>query len=391
MGDMIDKPMEVGDVKAPLPLAGGGVAAASFGSGPGFQWPMQPIDFSYGDEAVGVLPTKMADLKAAPAKELLEFGEKLFASASLPGLAFDRYRAGAFDQAVVLPELHKECVVWFIGDVHGDLLALEAALFHIGREQAKNGKGIVVFLGDLIDDNPDAYGVFLRVLSLIAANPSRVCLLAGNHDESLSHDGDTFTSSVDPGDFAIWLNHESRTQEERRAGKLFVRFFRDAPRALFFADGLVSAHGGIPHIDLQAAINLRADLNRQECIQDFVWTRASTRASKKIPNRLTRGCQFGYKDFDRFCEVSGNALGRPVLGMIRGHDHIDQRFDLHAPYANRRLLTLNTMGHRLSRESGSYPRTPCVARYLPGWGIEVHRINIPERLLRSVYPETPVA
>ncbi len=44
--------------------------------------------------------------------------------------------------------------LWFIGDLHGDLLTLEAALALIDRESDREGHGParIVLLGDLFDD-----------------------------------------------------------------------------------------------------------------------------------------------------------------------------------------------------------------------------------------------
>jgi hypothetical protein len=46
-------------------------------------------------------------------------------------------------------------------------------------------------------------------------------------------------------------------------------------------------------------------------LQDFVWLRAHPRARKRIPNRTTRGSEFGREDFAAFCDLA-TRLGRPV-------------------------------------------------------------------------------
>ena len=74
------------------------------------------------------------------------------------------------------------------------------------------------------------------------------------------------------------------------------------------------------------------DWNDPQCLTDFVWTRAHPRARKKLPNRTSRGSQFGYEDFAAFCALSAT-LGRPVTHMVRGHDHVEERYEIYPAYA----------------------------------------------------------
>ena len=70
-----------------------------------------------------------------------------------------------------------------------------------------------------------------------------------------------------------------------------------APRALFFPDGMLVAHGVFPLADLHPKLIENANWNDPACLSDFVWTRAHPTARKKFPNRFSRGSQFGYEDF----------------------------------------------------------------------------------------------
>ena len=88
------------------------------------------------------------------------------------------------------------------------------------------------------------------MFELIVDTPELICILAGNHDEALSYDGVRFASSVEPSDFADLLNANLAHEWIERAGKLAVRLFARAPRALFFPDGMLVAHGGFPLVDL---------------------------------------------------------------------------------------------------------------------------------------------
>ena len=109
-----------------------------------------------------------------------------------PGLLFDTDRAQARTIARSgLAQASAASPLWIIGDLHGDLLALEAALALIRpRRGAGRRAPRIVFLGDLFDDEGFGLEVLLRVFELILDAPERVCVIAGNHDEALSFDGD---------------------------------------------------------------------------------------------------------------------------------------------------------------------------------------------------------
>jgi hypothetical protein len=304
------------------------------------------------------------------------------------GLAFEEYAAGPDDRAVQIGEDWPVGEVWFMGDLHGDLLALEAALQHIDRSGG-GGDARIVFLGDLFDDGVHAAEVVLRIFELLLEGPMRVTVVTGNHDDALAWEGGRFQSTVLPSDFTEWLNEAASSGHPwaERLGRLIVHFFRRTPRALFFPDGLLVAHGGIPHTDLHAELAEIGDWNDPRVLQDFVWLRAHPRARKRIPNRTTRGSEFGREDFAAFCDVA-TRLGRPVSRMLRGHDHVEERFAVFPAWAAHPALTINTLSHRLPREVfGPYERVPVVARWVRGELPEVRRLFIPPELVRELYPE----
>ena len=300
--------------------------------------------------------------------------------------AFDEFRSDEADKVVIVPADWVERPVWFIGDLHGDLLALEAALHHI--ERSENGAAhSIVFLGDLVDDGEHGAAVFSRVLQLAMDKPSQVCLLAGNHDEAVTFENGSFRSCVSPADFVDWLAARAEEPWRTDLGRLFVATFASAPRAIIFPDGLIAAHAGFPHTDLHPTIRERKDLSAPQCLQDFVWTRAS-RAKRKLPNRSARGCQFGSEDFSEFCSAAGQVLGRSLRSMVRGHDHVVGRFDVHPSFRPNSLLTINTLGHRLSREwGGPYVTAACIARRQPFMPLEVHRLHVSEGATVAIAPE----
>jgi hypothetical protein len=316
----------------------------------------------------------------------VEAFEALLDRAEGPGLLFDGDRAEAGDRAIRVAAIDPATPLWIVGDLHGDLLALEAALAVIRTEQADAGSNII-FLGDLFDDEGFGLEVLLRIFELILAAPNRVCMIVGNHDEALSYDGNRFASGVSPSDFADFLNANLAHEWIERAGKLAVRLFAQAPHALFMPDGLLVAHAGFPLSDLHARLEETGDWNDPACLSDFTWTRAHPTARRKMPNRFTRGSQFGYEDFAAFCELSGR-LGRPVTHMVRGHDHVEERYATYPAYDAHPILTTVALSRRLPRETfGPRERVPTIARFVAGGLPQVHRLHIPADIVDAVFPE----
>ena len=291
------------------------------------------------------------DAKAIRARmrAAVERMETLLDEAGGPGMLFDGDRTHAGDRALKVSTTNDASPLWIIGDLHGDLLALESALAQIRRHvpPADAGPARIVFLGDFFDDEGFGLEVLVRLFKLIVEAPQRVCVIAGNHDEALSYDGSRFASSVSPSDFADFLNANLAHEWIVRAGKLALRLTAHAPRALFFPDGLLVAHGGFPLGDLHAALAASGDWNDPACLSDFVWTRAHPKARRKMPNRFSRGSQFGYEDFADFCALSAR-LGRPITHMVRGHDHVEERYAIYPAYHAHPVLTTVALSRRLN-------------------------------------------
>jgi hypothetical protein len=309
------------------------------------------------------------------------------------GLLFDEDRATTTDRAICVRQLDPDTPVWIIGDLHGDLLALEAALALVRREPPASVPARLVFLGDFFDDGGYGLEVLLRVFELILEAPESVCIVAGNHDIALQYTGAGFTTTVSPSDFTELLNAYRAHEWITRAGKIAVRLFATAPRALFLPDGLLITHGGFPLADLHTELRATGDWNDPRCLSDFTWTRAHPHARKKLPNRASRGSQFGYEDFAAFCALS-TELGRRVTHMVRGHDHVDERFEIYPAYAAHPVLTTVALSRRLEREPfGAFERVPTIARWISAAVPQVYRLHVPVELVRDVYAEEhdPVA
>jgi len=319
---------------------------------------------------------------------VVERMEQLLNRAEGPGMLFDADRAGSADRVVRVTADDVPSPTWIIGDLHGDLLALEAALSQIQRYSASEDQSQprIIFLGDFIDDEGLALEVLLRVFELIVEAPERICVVAGNHDEALSYDGSRFVSQVSPSDFAEFLNANRTDAGIVRVGQVALRLTAHAARALFFPDGLLVAHGGFPLVDLHAALSATGNWNDPACLGDFVWARAHPKAPRKIPNRYTRGSQFGHQDFADFCALS-TQLGRPVTHMVRGHDHVDERYAIYPAYHAHPVLTTVALSRRLNRERfGPYERAPTLARVVQGSLPQVYQLYPPSELINAIFP-----
>jgi len=91
--------------------------------------------------------------------------ETLLDSAGGPGMLFDADRADDADRAIQVSTLASESPLWIIGDLHGDLPALEAALAQIRNQAAMEGGAAprIIFLGVFFHDERFGLEVVLRV------------------------------------------------------------------------------------------------------------------------------------------------------------------------------------------------------------------------------------
>lgn len=291
-------------------------------------------------------------------------------------------------------------VLWILGDIHCDLLAMANAWNYIQEVAQREGNvPSVLFLGDFVDRGQHGHETLLYLFRLIRDNPGRIGVIAGNHDEEFHWDeaNQRFRSGVDPAETTSDLNasitRENPSDDDRdriAVGKLSETFFSWVPRAVILPDGLLVTHGGFPHKDLHERLQSRADLDKKECLQDFTWLRLGNGARKR-PYRGERGCEFGYEDFGLFCKHATEKMGVTVSRMLRGHDHIAgaDRYEYHksAP-----ILTFNTMCRRLHNERMPFPTTrPCIARYRPNQMPEIHVLPLAQEVVLGVYPVDPPA
>ena len=236
---------------------------------------------------------------------------------------------------------------FFIGDIHGDFFALHSLL----REaESRHADARVLFLGDLVDRGDMPFECLFLLLDWGQRRPGRLGWIAGNHDTAFSiTEQGAFKSLVSPAELLDELNRNDLfTGFRRLMGEFFVTLAQGLPRALLFPDGLLATHGGIPLVDLHAqvaAIDNEAAymewLNSPACLKDFTWTRIH-RHPKKTPDRYSTGAQYGFRDFEAFCQLKPDWF--PVARMVNGHEHPKAGFDPHDSYVVKPALTMLGLG-----------------------------------------------
>ncbi len=296
---------------------------------------------------------------------------------SAPQLLFDDARDETSRAvAVVKPGATVPADLWIVGDLHADVLALANILALAGSRTPPDRKPHFLFLGDFVDRGVHDHELLLLLFRLMMDHPDRVCVVPGNHDVDLQFDESAgrFKVTIEPAEYCDLLNAAlGRNTPEDRArvelAKAFIRFCAGRPRAVFLPDGTLFTHGGFPHTDAQKEIHTLADLCSSRCLDDFLWARIAETARVKRPNRGSRGHEFGWDTLLQFAKLAGERLGLPVRRLVRGHDHVPDRWQEYPEYAANGVpvLTLNAMGRTLEgdppRRDGKKHPLPVVGRY----------------------------
>ncbi|MFM2153574.1 MAG: hypothetical protein RL199_2009 [Pseudomonadota bacterium] len=318
--------------------------------------------------------------------------------------AWDWLRVPGAPSVVAVPEDEaSDTELWFAGDVHGDLLGLEA-VFSVFDASAAPRK-VLCFLGDLVDEGPHGHEVVLRVLEAMVGRPGQIAWLAGDRDEafSWSEERQSFVGQPGPHGWADELNaltdDTPHGRLRRAVGRWVAALVPELPRALFLP-GLLAAHGGFPHTDLVDRLDAPHQLGQAAALRDFVRNRCNPEAPSRPPRRSGDGFgEFGGRDFERFrTRMAG--LGLPVDAFVRGHDHLATTARWARPETPRghfegRVLTVNTLSFTLARESGAVDAAPrarvvTVARQRPAerWPTPVE-LHGPQRLVDWYAPVCP--
>ena len=226
----------------------------------------------------------------------------------------------------VLPFQPERFLYAAVGDAHGDLPALVAAVDAVRAKAAESGRGaFVIALGDAIDRGCDSAGCAAFLMRLArgldpARKDARLLFVRGDHDLGLSWNPATrtFSSLVEPAEWAEELGALPPHDPEREVARAWIEFVLGSPAAVLLrgeAEGALLAHGAVPHADLLPRLKTLADLGSPECDRDFAWCRLSS-ARRKIPNRASLFCDVGLDDLadalERIGEIAAPGSKAPA-------------------------------------------------------------------------------
>lgn len=239
-------------------------------------------------------------------------------------MAFD-YEIGKGDDVHVVGDAASiaERDIWFIGDVHGDILAFRSAMAFIASNSLR--RPIYVFLGDLFDRNPFGLNVLIEAMCLLRDDPSSVFFISGNHDDGLEWTGAGFSSRITPHQFSDELNAfgDETTKEFVRE---YVRVAKKLPVGLVLPNGVFATHGGVPSRPERAVKNIWEGMNAKEIKRLIAEKRSEflcNRFQKDVSTGTKLSPDFSWAEIANFGEAIEKTYGVTIHCMVRGHDHCD--------------------------------------------------------------------
>ncbi|MDR3227961.1 MAG: metallophosphoesterase [Puniceicoccales bacterium] len=269
--------------------------------------------------------------------------------------------------------------IWFIGDVHGDLLALKILTdfaFAHDRDPSSphplqsNKNTQLFFLGDFIDRGKFSAEVVAWVMGTAAGKTFGgkrfdVMAVIGNHDAALSFDDyrEKFSSEVAPSEFFGQLNSNPAAFP---FGEAAVAFFQKLPVMVLFDEALMAVHGGLPHPACFGCVDTREQLHNPLLLPDFFWARLHKTLPRKQFYHRSAGAELGIEDFNEAVSKLGDAAiyGVSPKIIVRGHEHENDNFAHYTNYKKYALVTLNAMTQRRVL-SDFRPQKLAIARWCP--------------------------
>ena len=235
---------------------------------------------------------------------------------------------------------------FFVGDIHGDIKALEAAL----RKQDENEEAGLCLLGDLFDRGAREEECLELILHAADRRPGQIAWIAGNHD----------TAAAPPH-----IQKAARWKAWRRT------WIPRLPVLALFPGGTVAVHGGFPTREESLHLDDVGGLGGTLCRNAFTWARFSASPRPTGPD----GCWFAPED----AVALGNAIGLPedIQLVLRGHDHPEEGFEWNHVCPALRILTLLGSHEIGSVWSGQARRTfLMVAEWQARMPLRLHRVPL---------------
>ena len=260
---------------------------------------------------------------------------------------------------------------FFIGDIHGDFLAL----FSILEQIKKTPNFRICFLGDLVDLGPYSANCFALLLKTAIAFPGQILWITGDHDEGIRElktdvlkeknlfplklqkalkeintEIPLFESNIKSASFPNWLNSKDKkiAKERAFAGKLFIDIVNSLPKAVLFPNKLLATHGGIPQTNYWKSLtNFSSLFENQKILNHFTNAKYEDLSKSNEQILENESWNFSHEDLVDFCKKMKDML--KFDSLIRGHDHVNSRFE--SSILKPSVTTINSYGFNFSNPS----------------------------------------
>lgn len=198
-----------------------------------------------------------------------------------------------FESEPALLRINADPIV-IVGDIHGDLQALNFVMRKIEEMNCKN----ILFLGDYVDRGPQGTEVLIRLFRLKLEDPEHIFLLRGNHE--------TVDMNLYYGFFEeIGLDQEFLLRVSQTYDKM--------PIATVLSGHTFCVHGGINGTD-------SIDTIKKEDAFSYLWNDPSKRPGLTASTRGSTVKEFGPDIVNGFLET--NNLKR----IVRGHTALENGY-----------------------------------------------------------------
>jgi len=293
-----------------------------------------------------------------------------------------------------LNEISEEEAFWIIGDVRGDVLALETVLAFIDEATGRGRSPQIVFLGDLAAGTLGDAACLAIALERFATAPSRTLFIAGDRELALTLDNEIATDDRKPRGLADMPVPDALQNSLRNLARAFSELVEKIPVAAICPDGMLLAHSALPRESILAAIENAQTLESQpNVLRAFAFDRLHPREPQVIPSAISGEVSAKPEDFAKSLQSLNRIFEIPVVRMVRGHDAAPEGHRWFRHYGDGVLLTITTMADELPMEIGGGRRKPSVAR-LKSKRLRVVRFEIPESIAiiaQQIFPNQTAA
>lgn len=292
-----------------------------------------------------------------------------------------------------LNELVEEDPLWIIGDVRGDVMALETILGFIDEATPKVKSPQIVFLGDLAAGTKGDAACLAIALERLAAAPTRTILIAGDREFALNSTTSDVADHRKPRGLTEMPVEKAQQENLDILIRAFSNLVTKLPVAAVCPCGILLAHSAPPHHSILTSIENAIALEaRPDILRAFAFSRLNAREPKIVPLVNMGSVPSVLEDFAESMRALTRIFGMTVERMVRGQDAAPEGFRWFRNYGEGVLLTISAMADVLPNASGGGRRKPCVAR-LKSKRMRVVQFEIPEELsiaAEQIFPRAEV-